>query len=67
MWSSSNGFKDKEELDKAVISVAGRELKPQSPGEKSLIALKRRLYRITDSLRQKNRDLLLECGTADVA
>jgi Zn-dependent M16 (insulinase) family peptidase len=62
-----SGFDDAEELDKAVISVAGKELKPQSPSEKSMIALKRRLYNITDPLRQQNRDRLLACGCDDVA
>ena len=62
-----SGFDDSEELDKAVISVAGKELKPQSPAEKSMIALKRRLYSISDTLRQQNRDRLLACGAADVA
>lgn len=62
-----SGFDDAEELDKAVISVAGKELKPQSPSEKGMIAMKRRLYSISDSLRQRNRDRLLACGCADVA
>jgi len=54
-------FDDEGELEKSLISVVGKEMKPQSPSEKSIIALKRYLYQITDELRQKKRNDLMSC------
>jgi Zn-dependent M16 (insulinase) family peptidase len=54
-------FKDEGELEKSLISVVGKEMRPQSPSEKSMMVLKRYLYEITDDLRQKKRDLLMSC------
>ena len=46
-------------LEKSIISVVGRELKPLAPGEKGLLAFRRRVYGIPDDLRQEKRDFLL--------
>ncbi len=58
---------DSATLTKAIIGSVGRELRPMSPGEKSLVALRRRLYGITDEMRQANRDVMLSAGPADIA
>ncbi len=46
-------------LEKSIISVVGRELKPLSPGEKGLLAFRRMVYGIPDDLRQEKRNQLL--------
>jgi Zn-dependent M16 (insulinase) family peptidase len=50
-----------EELEKAIIGIVGRDLRPLSPGEKGLIGFRRCLYEISDELRQRKRDELLRC------
>ena len=37
----------------------GRDLRPYSPGDKGLIGFKRKLYGITDELRQTKREQIL--------
>jgi Zn-dependent M16 (insulinase) family peptidase len=59
-------FQDEGELEKSLISVVGKEMKPQSPSEKSIIVLKRHLYQISDELRQKKRDDLMNCRASDL-
>jgi len=58
---------DEATLTKAIIGSVGRELRPMAPGEKSLVALRRRLYGITDEMRQANRDVMLSAAPADIA
>jgi Zn-dependent M16 (insulinase) family peptidase len=48
-----------EDLDRTLIGVIGRDLRPLAPLDKGIIAMRRKLYNITDELRQKNRDILL--------
>ena len=52
-------FDDQDEMKKSLITVIGREMRPQSPSEKGIISLKRHLYGISDELRQKKRDQLM--------
>jgi presequence protease len=59
-------FRDEEELEKALISVVGKEMKPLSPSEKSMIVLKRHLFNISDGLRQDKRDSLMNCSSAEI-
>lgn len=59
-------FSDEDELEKALISVVGKEMKPLSPSEKSMIVLKRYLYDINDKLRQDKRDSLMNCSSAEI-
>jgi Zn-dependent M16 (insulinase) family peptidase len=54
-------------LEKAIISVVGRELKPHAPGEEGMLALRRKLYGISDDLRQAKRELLLAATPTAVA
>jgi len=53
-------------VDMAVIGSIGKELRPLGPGERGLVALKRRLYGITDEIRQTRRDIQLEAGSGDL-
>ena len=48
-----------EDLEKTIISIVGKELRPLSPSEESLIGLRRRLYGITDELRLDKHNTIL--------
>jgi presequence protease len=45
-----------EQLEQTLISLISRDLRPQPPREKSLLAFRRQLYGITDAIRQQRRD-----------
>ncbi|MBN1686877.1 MAG: insulinase family protein, partial [Spirochaetales bacterium] len=64
-WLISNGVSG-EELEKAIIGIVGRELRPLSPGEKGIIGFRRRLYDISDDLRQRKRDELLASDAGQI-
>jgi len=55
-----------EELEKAIIAIVGKDTRPKSPGEKSVVGLKRRLYGISDELRRASRHEMLGVKVADV-
>jgi Zn-dependent M16 (insulinase) family peptidase len=55
----ASGNFSKADLEQAVVSVVGHDLRPHSPGEKSLIGLRRRLLGITDEIRREKRRHLL--------
>ncbi len=57
-WIIENGISSKD-LEKAIIGIVGRDLRPLSPGEKGIIGFRRRLYEISDELRQRKRDELI--------
>jgi len=47
--------------------VVGRDVRPMSPGQRGLIALRRKLYGIDDELRQTKRDAILSAKPGDIA
>jgi presequence protease len=49
-----------EILLKAVISGVGKEIRPLAPGEKGIINVRRKLYGLDDSFRQRSRDIMLK-------
>ncbi len=53
------GAMDPEVLEKTIIGAVGRDLHPMSPGEKNIVGLRRKLYGITDEMRQTKRDALM--------
>jgi Zn-dependent M16 (insulinase) family peptidase len=55
-----------DELELAIIGVTGRHIRPMSPGRKSIVALRRKLYHITDELRATNHQILLGATPAKV-
>ncbi len=57
----------RDELDKAIISVVSRDIRPMSPAEKSIIGLRRRLYGISDDMRQRKREELLATKPSELA
>jgi len=57
---------DDDAVDMAIIGSVGKELRPLSPGERGSIAFKRKLYGITDEIRQKRRTFQLSAGAADL-
>ncbi len=60
----SRGTTDDKDVDSAVIGTIGREERPMDPGEKGFASLQRRLYGITDELRQTHRSLVLDVDSA---
>ncbi len=63
-WAAGN--LDDDTVKMAIIGSTGRELKPFKPKERGVIAFKRKLYGITDELRQLNRDTQLNATAEDV-
>lgn len=62
----ARGGVTEEDLEKAIIAIVGKDARPKSPSEKSVVGLKRRLYGISDELRRKTRHEMLEVTPADV-
>ncbi len=56
-----------QELEKAVITLVGKETRPQSPGEKSMIGFRRILYGVSDEMRQRKRDAMLSTSPGAIA
>jgi Zn-dependent M16 (insulinase) family peptidase len=56
-----------QELEKAVITLVGKETRPQSPGEKSMIGFRRILYGVSDGMRQRKRDAMLATSPGAIA
>ena len=54
------------ELELAVIGVTGHHIRPLSPGEKGIVALRRHLYGVTDAMRQESHERLLATTPADL-
>ncbi|OQY39294.1 MAG: hypothetical protein B6229_04135 [Spirochaetaceae bacterium 4572_7] len=52
-----------DNIDMALISVIGKELKPLMPFEKSIVGMRRILLGITDSVRKSKRHYLMEVDT----
>ncbi len=56
----------REDLERALIGVIGKDLKPLAPLEKGILAMRRDIYGITDQLRQEKRDTLLSLQPEDL-
>ncbi len=54
----------KDILEKAIITIVGRDVRPQSPGEKSIIGFIRKLYNITDNIRKTRRNSIMESNSS---
>lgn len=57
---------DQEDIQKAVITIIGKDVRPKSPSEKSMVGLRRELYGITDELRRVRRELFLKATSKDI-
>jgi len=55
-----------EDLDKSVIGIVGKDARPLSPGESSMMGFRRDLYGIDNELRRKNRKQILEVTPEDI-
>jgi Zn-dependent M16 (insulinase) family peptidase len=55
-----------EQIELAKVSMLGRELRPLTPRDAGYVDFRRRLYDITDELRQENRDLLRSVSSDEV-
>lgn len=60
----SNEGVTKDILEKAIITIVGRDVRPQSPGEKSIIGFIRKLYNITDNIRKTRRNSIMESNSS---
>lgn len=60
------GHITQEEIDLALISVIGKELKPLTPIEKSITGMRRITLGITDDVRLKKRKYLMEVTTEEL-
>ncbi len=60
------GHITQDEIDLALISVIGKELKPLTPIEKSIIGMRRTLIGITDRLREDKRKYLMDVTTEEL-
>ncbi len=60
------GHLTEEEIELALISVIGKELKPLTPIEKSIIGMRRKLIGITDEIRINKRNNLLSVTKEDL-
>jgi hypothetical protein len=56
----------REDLDKSVIGIVGKDARPLSPGEMSMMGFRRDLYGIDNELRRKNRKQILEVTPQDI-
>ena len=56
----------REDLERALIGVIGKDLKPLAPLEKGILSVRRDLYNITDRLRQEKRETLLSLEPEDL-
>ncbi len=63
-WSAED--LDDETVNMSVIGSIGKELRPLSPGERGFIAFKRKLYGISDEIRQKRRSFQLKASAEDL-
>lgn len=61
-----DGNVTEDELFKAVLNCVGKEIKPLAPGEKGHINIRRRIYGLSDEVRQKNREIMLKTGVNDI-
>jgi Zn-dependent M16 (insulinase) family peptidase len=58
---------DADQIEKAIIGSVGKDEKPLDPGEKGFTNFKRKLYGITDDLRQKRREYILSVNRTSLA
>ncbi|MBO8436517.1 MAG: insulinase family protein [Spirochaetes bacterium] len=64
--ASSDAGITAERLEDAVIGVLARDLKPMAPAVRSLVDIRRMLYRISDSDRERIRKEILSLSIPDV-
>jgi hypothetical protein len=64
---AERGSLSDDEIEKAIIGTVGQEEKPLDPGEKGFRNFTRRLYGISDELRQKRRNVILETSRDSLA
>ncbi len=62
---SREGIKE-DVLEKAIITIVGKDVRPQSPGEKSIIGFIRKLYNITDDIRRTRRKSIMDADMVSI-
>ncbi|MCF6334311.1 MAG: insulinase family protein [Spirochaetales bacterium] len=55
-----------DSIEKAIITIVGRDVRPQSPGETSIIGFIRKLYNITDDIRRIRRKSILSVTAGSI-
>ena len=66
LTSLINGQLEFSEIEKAIITIAGREMRPLKPSERGVLAYRRRLYGISDDMRIQRREKLLGLTVDDI-
>lgn len=61
------GTIDADQIEKAIIGTVGKDERPLDPGENGFTNFKRKLYKVTDELRQKRRDFILAVNREKLA
>lgn len=64
-WIAAGHISQKD-IDLALVSVIGKELKPLTPVEKSIIGMRRELIGISDTLRKDKREYLMSITKEDL-
>lgn len=62
----AEGTFEDSDVKKAIIGTVGKDSKPFGPRIEGYIGLRRRIYRVSDELRQKKRDDVLRISREDV-
>ncbi len=57
---------DEDTIKIAIIGAVGKELRPLGPGQRGMLAFKRKLCGIDDDMRQMKRDTQLSAATAHI-
>lgn len=60
------GHINQKDIDMALVSVVGKELKPMTPLEKSIIGMRRDILGISDTLRKEKRKYLMNTTKEDL-
>lgn len=63
----AEGAFPRSQMEKAIISLISKDLRPQKPREMTLLGFRRKLYRVEDTLRQKRREAFIQLEPTDIS
>lgn len=58
---------ERSDIEKAIIGVVGKDIRPMAPGEKGIVGLRRNLYNISNEMRQRKRDEIIGTSPANIS